>query len=284
MRSLFRGLLRASVRIDKAAECGTTGATNSSGGNGLLTDLLGTVTLPAGTPRFGVAVSARNIVRHNFKAHVKYSASSDDTKELVDLAFSALRTVNRKLNPPPAAQVHEADVASAAAAVSKPASVLFSVGHVIRHKQYGYRGVVVGWHEACKASTNWAEANKIGLLPHGTAQPFYLVLVDVRDRPDAQVSYVAQDNVELLSGQGLQGGGEPSPTPSCLVSHPSIASHFASFLPSAGVYVPAEQLAAQFPTDSPLTNLASLSSVAQRVRAEEADGAGSPKGNRRARV
>ena len=54
-------------------------------------------------------------------------------------------------------------------------------------------------------------------LPRGTEQPFYTCLVDVRDRPGAAVSYVAEDNVGplVLAGDG-----------SAAVAHPLLLRHF----------------------------------------------------------
>lgn len=87
---------------------------------------------------------------------------------------------------------------SVAAEPSRPSTVLYSVGQVFTHRQSGYRGVIIGWDERCKAGDKWVAATRSEALPHGTEQPFYHVLVDVRDRPDARVCYVAQDNIDLL--------------------------------------------------------------------------------------
>lgn len=44
-----------------------------------------------------------------------------------------------------------------------------------------YRGVVVGWDAQCCESEEWAEAAGVNQLPKGTKQPFYQLLVDMRD-------------------------------------------------------------------------------------------------------
>ena len=36
---------------------------------------------------------------------------------------------------------------------------------------------------------------RVSLLAHGAKQPFYHILVDVRDRPGGQTTYVAQENI-----------------------------------------------------------------------------------------
>ena len=52
-------------------------------------------------------------------------------------------------------------------------------------------------------------------LPGGRSQPFYRVLVDVRDRP-FQLTYVAQCNVEPL-------------LPAARVRNPEVGKHFDAF-------------------------------------------------------
>jgi len=74
----------------------------------------------------------------------------------------------------------------------------YDIGMVMEHKKHGYRGVVLAFDRECKAAQDWIDAYSIGSLPRGTAQPFYTVLVDARDRgPSPQVTYVAEDNVRV---------------------------------------------------------------------------------------
>jgi len=74
------------------------------------------------------------------------------------------------------------------------------VGQVVLHKLYGYRGVIVGWDSSCKAREQWILQMGVDQLPGGRHQPFYNVLVDVRDRPGAQTTYAAQENLQVLIG------------------------------------------------------------------------------------
>ena len=41
------------------------------------------------------------------------------------------------------------------AATRHPPEVLFRVGQVIKHKRYGYKGVISGWDPVCAASPQW---------------------------------------------------------------------------------------------------------------------------------
>lgn len=71
----------------------------------------------------------------------------------------------------------------------------------------GYRGVIYGHDLECSAPEGWQQQMKIDSLPEGRKQPFYHVLVDVRDRPGGMSTYVAQENMSI----------QPTPRP---VLHP----------------------------------------------------------------
>eukprot|EP01024_Parvocaulis_polyphysoides_P049421 TRINITY_DN47864_c0_g1_i1.p2 TRINITY_DN47864_c0_g1~~TRINITY_DN47864_c0_g1_i1.p2 ORF type:complete len:202 (+),score=31.92 TRINITY_DN47864_c0_g1_i1:97-702(+) len=73
--------------------------------------------------------------------------------------------------------------------------ILFSIGTVLLHKRYEYRGVIFGYDSVCKGSEEWIQVMGVDKLPLGRNQPFYHVLVDVRDRPGGQSTYVAQENI-----------------------------------------------------------------------------------------
>jgi len=98
------------------------------------------------------------------------------------------------------------------------------------------------------------------------------VLVDVRDRPQAQVSYVPQEAVELVTpaeavatagteDEKEDEGSEESVVDAAaasspadgarLVLHPLLGRHFASYALAAGHFVPGAALAAAFPADTP---------------------------------
>ena len=108
-----------------------------------------------------------------------------------------------------------------AALAAPPAAPLLSSsgaplphGTLIRHKRLGYRGIVVGHDEQCLAGQQWVRDAGVLRTEHGVAQRFYHVLVDVRDRPAVQVSYVAADLAEQATG----GDG--------IVLHPMMEAYF----------------------------------------------------------
>ncbi|MEQ9454748.1 MAG: heat shock protein HspQ [Phycisphaeraceae bacterium] len=51
----------------------------------------------------------------------------------------------------------------------------FAAGQLVRHKQYGYRGVVVDFDLSCRANEQWYQGNQ---SQPEREQPWYHVLVD----------------------------------------------------------------------------------------------------------
>jgi hemimethylated DNA binding protein len=238
LKTLYKGLLGAASKLDAVAP----GSLPVS----LMPSLKSSPFLPAGHATLAA------VVRASFP---RACAPGDDAR--IACAFSLLREANTR-----AAALRRAPAGAAAALVAgKPRGVFFSVGQCVRHAQHGYVGVVVGWTAVCEASAAWCERN--GAEPR---QPFYTLLVDVRDRPEAQVTYVAQGALQLLSG----GGGGPA----CLVLHPLLSQHFEAFDAAAGAFVPLGGVAAAFPCDDARWAPAGAARGAAVVRAAVGAGAG----------
>lgn len=70
------------------------------------------------------------------------------------------------------------------------------VGQCFYHKHYGYRGVIFKPDHTCRMDQNWIDSSGLDTLPRGLDQPFYHCLVDMRDRPGGQTTYVAEENIE----------------------------------------------------------------------------------------
>lgn len=122
------------------------------------------------------------------------------------------------------------------AAAQQTGAVLHAIGTVIRHRRYGYRGVIAGHDPHCLADEAWIQQMRVDMLPSGREQPFYHVLVDERDRPGAQTTYVAQENIICMRRPGE-------------VHHPLIPQLFVGFSPEDGAYIPGPRLRAQYPTE-----------------------------------
>lgn len=146
-------------------------------------------------------------------------------------------------------------------------NVDFSCGQQVRHLKYNYRGVIVGWDSVCIQSREWMKIMNVESLTHGTGQPFYHVLVDVRDRTDGQTTYAAQENLTEIFCTENKGNFLCEVT-CCFqfvwktvlgfstanknlqpIMHPEIEKYFTSFVPSEGRYILDDELRDKFPED-----------------------------------
>ena len=83
-------------------------------------------------------------------------------------------------------------------------------GQIVRHKRYGYRGVIVDFDLECHADEQWYQSNQTQPV---RSQPWYHVLVHDTDG----TTYAAQENLqEDMSGRP--------------VGHPLIAQFFSGFI------------------------------------------------------
>ena len=69
------------------------------------------------------------------------------------------------------------------------ATTRFQPGDLVRHRRYGYRGVVVAFDLECSAPEDWYQSNQT--RPR-REQPWYHVLVD----RSHHTTYAAQENLE----------------------------------------------------------------------------------------
>ncbi|XP_070568963.1 uncharacterized protein [Ptychodera flava] len=112
-------------------------------------------------------------------------------------------------------------------------SVKYRVGQVIKHKLWGYRGVIIGWDETAKAPEQWLKQMHPADKPHWRKQPNYSILVDTRDRPQAQVTYIPQENIEIVSNTK--------------VIHPALDDYFEAY--DGSQYLPRPWLRVLYPHD-----------------------------------
>ncbi len=66
---------------------------------------------------------------------------------------------------------------------------LYHPGQIVRHRRYGYRGVVVDFDLTCKADAGWYQSNQ---TQPERDQPWYHVLVD----GSSTATYAAQTSLE----------------------------------------------------------------------------------------
>ena len=99
--------------------------------------------------------------------------------------------------------------------------------------RWGYRGVIIGWDEKARAPESWLRQmhgehepewrnQSVGDSPPDHqltlslyCRPNYAVLVDTRDRPAPQITYVPQENLETVKHTKIL--------------HPSVEDYFETF-------------------------------------------------------
>jgi hemimethylated DNA binding protein len=115
---------------------------------------------------------------------------------------------------------------------TRPPNVKYRVGQVIKHFRWGYKGVIIGWDESARAPESWIQQMH-GDHKEWRTQPNYAVLVDTRDRPVPQITYIPQENIEVVKHTK--------------VLHPSVEDYFENF--DGSQYLPRPWLKAIYRRD-----------------------------------
>jgi len=115
----------------------------------------------------------------------------------------------------------------------RSSEILYSVGHVFRHARNGYRGVIYGWQNTCNEEGMILMSSGEEITDLGSNQPFYMALIDTRDRP-VTTTVVSQQNILLQPGD--------------IIQHPEVGFYFKAF--RAGNYIPNQTLAKEYPFDA----------------------------------
>ncbi|KAL8138135.1 hypothetical protein V2J09_004136 [Rumex salicifolius] len=124
----------------------------------------------------------------------------------------------------------EALAASAKALAYENLKYNFRLGQKVKHKNFGYKGVICGMDPICCESHSWKESANVEKLSQGSSQPFYQVLVDVHEEPELLVTYVAEEN--LLAPHKADLGR---------FDHPYLSFLFYG-MDAAGDFIPVKQL------------------------------------------
>lgn len=115
---------------------------------------------------------------------------------------------------------------------TRPPNVRFRVGQVVKHSRWGYKGVIIGWDETARAPDAWIK--EMHRENRGwSRQPNYAILVDTRDRPAPQITYVPQENISVIKHTK--------------VLHPSVDDYFEQF--DGSQYLPRPWLRAIYRRD-----------------------------------
>ncbi|PWA57531.1 uvrB/uvrC motif-containing protein [Artemisia annua] len=126
----------------------------------------------------------------------------------------------------------EADslAASIKAQTFEQAQFEFRLGQKVRHKKFGYRGVICGMDPVCCETSSWMENANVNQLTRGSDQPYYQVLVDLHEDPNLLVTYVPEES--LLA---------PEEPDKARFEHPYTSFLFLG-MDSAGDFIPVKQL------------------------------------------
>jgi len=188
----------------------------------------------------------RTAVRHLFRHVADRGEFNDNT----DLGFSLLRFLNACLFR------REQDYKRREENIRAVESgeVVFSVGDVIKHKQFDYRGIVVGFDR--RPALDVQTWDGVQDLPSGVEQPFLHVMADVHDmrlryghENDSSPSfrYVAQENAVRLSAKDRDGLVVANDL-HIDIAHPSVDELFYYYSTSRGRFVPTPALLYKYPT------------------------------------
>eukprot|EP00285_Hemiselmis_virescens_P008315 CAMPEP_0173404520 /NCGR_PEP_ID=MMETSP1356-20130122/59587_1 /TAXON_ID=77927 ORGANISM="Hemiselmis virescens, Strain PCC157" /NCGR_SAMPLE_ID=MMETSP1356 /ASSEMBLY_ACC=CAM_ASM_000847 /LENGTH=310 /DNA_ID=CAMNT_0014365217 /DNA_START=79 /DNA_END=1011 /DNA_ORIENTATION=+ len=140
---------------------------------------------------------------------------------------------------------------------TKPPELTFSVGDIVCHKEYKWRGVVFGWGEtATEASPNWRE--------HEPGANFYYLICN-----DGKLRYADQASYEKVEGP-ISFTPAPDDAKDANTGQEHLDLFFHDFSNAEDAYIPNAHLARRFPEERWLAYHAETS-VANQERAVKDD-------------
>lgn len=136
-------------------------------------------------------------------------------------------------------------------------SAIFPVGSIVRHRKFGYRGVIVGYDQ--RPLVNCSKWEGVVDLPLGQEQPFYRVIPDESDiknflndknafRP---FYYTAQENLEIVTDSSQM-----------IIQHRNIPIFFQGWDANAQKFRLSHKLKYSFPSDEMKLSLSMESTAA----------------------
>ena len=185
-------------------------------------------TLPSGR------AGAQELIREAWRAK---AALTDPTEiqQAIDGAFSCLRIMSEF-------QEELTGLVDRRAANADRRGISFHVGQVLRHRKYGYRGVIIGWDRRPQVDVSGWDG--VQGLPSGPDQPFYNVLPDLSDCVELlggprDVRYVAQENLVEVAPLYRR------------ISHPGLGQVLRAYDAPSGRFVPSDELGFEYPGSMP---------------------------------
>lgn len=195
-----------------------------------------------GYPRRALYDSVTEAIKQSFRWEPpmnQVSPSLETASADLDLAFEAMRRISARVG-----EISESSWQP------KPKEVKLSIGQIFRHRKHGYRGVIVAWYPSCPLDDQWVA--QWGPFVDGTDQPFYQTMIDTKDRPQAMMTFAAQENLELLEDDVFDAdheGEDGDPSRLVGVDHPMMQKLFRAGPPDAGQHIVLANLIDSFTED-----------------------------------
>ncbi|RDD46506.1 F-box only protein 21 [Trichoplax sp. H2] len=165
---------------------------------------------------------------HVYDEEVIRSAEEKAKSGIFKLNLGHLDSLERMKELKQKSRKHELKVKRRPPHVNLPTNVIYKVGMMMQHRRYNYTCVIYGWDYECRMTQAWVTQMGVDMLPNGTKQPFYNVLVE-----DGSQRYAAQENLRQIEEQI-----EPCP-------NAEVGKFFQSF--TGTNYVPNDQLRIRYP-------------------------------------
>ncbi|ORY60395.1 hypothetical protein BCR35DRAFT_309183 [Leucosporidium creatinivorum] len=125
----------------------------------------------------------------NWMVQLAQAEFSSDVSFLENEVIGTYRSPGRMAEVAEICEAIRDEDAGEMSVVKSREGIIWRLGHVFRHRLFGYIGVIRGYDLTCEASEQWIQAMQVDRLAYGRHQPFYHVLVDGSSR------YVAQENI-----------------------------------------------------------------------------------------
>lgn len=114
----------------------------------------------------------------------------------------------------------------------RPLHLRYRIGQVVKHRTLGYKGVIVGWDLQAKAPESWLQ-HVYGNNKALRSWPHYAVLVDEEDDTGSHLTYIVQEQLELMKNTEVQ--------------HSQMKDSFEHF--DGAQYIPRKRLRILYPKD-----------------------------------
>lgn len=176
------------------------------------------------------SVTVRHLARLGFRDG-RRAVDVEESFDLVNRGIEALRLLNTRYHD---SVENIKALREEHARILSSNEVKYTIGHVILHKKYGYRGIIYGFDSSCQRDDEWMAQMQIT----ERYQPFYYVLPDEEDARRLLggvrlTKYVAEENIDI--------------TTSKRIVHRALENYFVGYSHAFHRYVPTRRLQFEYP-------------------------------------